>query len=77
MNKNKWCLSNPTNPALQWKSMKSMTHFMKWYSLTLVVVLRKSIWPGRLNQTSVLIQREGVYYGQCSEITQASLNRSK
>lgn len=24
--------------------------------------------PGRLNQTSVLIQREGVYYGQCSEI---------
>nr|ULQ69113.1 cytochrome c oxidase subunit 2 [Cyperus glomeratus]ULQ69140.1 cytochrome c oxidase subunit 2 [Cyperus michelianus]WQM73817.1 cytochrome c oxidase subunit 2 [Cyperus rotundus]WRH36857.1 cytochrome c oxidase subunit 2 [Cyperus stolonifer] len=24
--------------------------------------------PGRLNQTSILIQREGVYYGQCSEI---------
>lgn len=24
--------------------------------------------PGRLNQTSVLVQREGVYYGQCSEI---------
>jgi cytochrome c oxidase subunit 2 len=24
--------------------------------------------PGRLNQTSVLIKREGVYYGQCSEI---------
>jgi cytochrome c oxidase subunit 2 len=24
--------------------------------------------PGRLNQTSVLIEREGVYYGQCSEI---------
>lgn len=24
--------------------------------------------PGRLNQTSVLIQREGVFYGQCSEI---------
>lgn len=24
--------------------------------------------PGRLNQTSMLIQREGVYYGQCSEI---------
>lgn len=24
--------------------------------------------PGRLNQTSVIIQREGVYYGQCSEI---------
>lgn len=24
--------------------------------------------PGRLNQASVLIQREGVFYGQCSEI---------
>ena len=24
--------------------------------------------PGRLNQTSVLVQREGVFYGQCSEI---------
>lgn len=24
--------------------------------------------PGRLNQSSVLIQREGTYYGQCSEI---------
>jgi cytochrome c oxidase subunit 2 len=24
--------------------------------------------PGRLNQTSAIIQREGVYYGQCSEI---------
>ena len=24
--------------------------------------------PGRLNQTSVLIQREGVFYGQCSEL---------
>ena len=24
--------------------------------------------PGRLNQTSMLINREGVYYGQCSEI---------
>jgi cytochrome c oxidase subunit 2 len=24
--------------------------------------------PGRLNQTSVLIAREGVFYGQCSEI---------
>jgi cytochrome c oxidase subunit 2 len=24
--------------------------------------------PGRLNQTSILLQREGVYYGQCSEI---------
>ena len=24
--------------------------------------------PGRLNQVSVLIQRPGLYYGQCSEI---------
>jgi len=24
--------------------------------------------PGRLNQTSVIIQRAGIYYGQCSEI---------
>lgn len=24
--------------------------------------------PGRLNQTSAIIQREGLYYGQCSEI---------
>lgn len=24
--------------------------------------------PGRLNQVSVIVQREGVYYGQCSEI---------
>jgi cytochrome c oxidase subunit 2 len=24
--------------------------------------------PGRLNQTSALIEREGVFYGQCSEI---------
>jgi len=25
-------------------------------------------YPGRLNQVSVLINREGVFYGQCSEI---------
>ena len=24
--------------------------------------------PGRLNQTSILCEREGVFYGQCSEI---------
>ena len=24
--------------------------------------------PGRLNQVSALIQRTGVYYGQCSEL---------
>jgi len=24
--------------------------------------------PGRLNQTSLFIKREGLYYGQCSEI---------
>jgi len=30
--------------------------------------LKMDAIPGRLNQTSVLIEREGVYYGQCSEI---------
>jgi cytochrome c oxidase subunit 2 len=25
-------------------------------------------YPGRLNEISVFINREGVYYGQCSEI---------
>ena len=29
--------------------------------------------PGRLNQTSVIVQREGVYYGQCSEIKTTGL----
>jgi cytochrome c oxidase subunit 2 len=24
--------------------------------------------PGRSNQTSIFIKREGVYYGQCSEL---------
>jgi cytochrome c oxidase subunit 2 len=24
--------------------------------------------PGRLNQTSLFINREGVFYGQCSEL---------
>jgi cytochrome c oxidase subunit 2 len=24
--------------------------------------------PGRLNQASILVDREGTYYGQCSEI---------
>ncbi len=24
--------------------------------------------PGRLNQASVYVKREGVYYGQCSEL---------
>lgn len=28
--------------------------------------------PGRLNQTSMLILREGVFYGQCSEMIQVS-----
>lgn len=30
--------------------------------------LKLDCCPGRLNQTSVLIEREGVFYGQCSEI---------
>jgi cytochrome c oxidase subunit 2 len=28
--------------------------------------------PGRLNQTSVFLKREGVFYGQCSEICGAN-----
>ncbi|KAF4394134.1 hypothetical protein G4B88_000645 [Cannabis sativa] len=28
--------------------------------------------PGRLNQISILVQREGVYHGQCSEICGAN-----
>lgn len=30
--------------------------------------LKVDACPGRLNQASVIIEREGVYYGQCSEI---------
>jgi len=30
--------------------------------------LKVDACPGRLNQSSVVIEREGVYYGQCSEI---------
>jgi cytochrome c oxidase subunit 2 len=30
--------------------------------------LKLDALPGRLNQTSVIINREGVYYGQCSEL---------
>lgn len=30
--------------------------------------LKLDACPGRLNQTSMFIKREGVYYGQCSEI---------
>ncbi|PHT77654.1 hypothetical protein T459_15706 [Capsicum annuum] len=28
--------------------------------------------PGRLNQTSISVQREGVYYDQCSEICETN-----
>lgn len=28
--------------------------------------------PGRLNQTSMIVKRPGVYYGQCSEICGAN-----
>jgi heme/copper-type cytochrome/quinol oxidase subunit 2 len=30
--------------------------------------LKVDACPGRLNQTSLFIKREGTYYGQCSEI---------
>lgn len=32
------------------------------------LALKIDCTPGRLNQTSVLVQREGVFYGQCSEL---------
>jgi cytochrome c oxidase subunit 2 len=30
--------------------------------------IKGDAYPGRLNQASVFINREGVFYGQCSEI---------
>jgi cytochrome c oxidase subunit 2 len=30
--------------------------------------IKVDAYPGRLNQVSVYINREGVFYGQCSEI---------
>jgi len=30
--------------------------------------IKTDAYPGRLNQVSIFINREGVYYGQCSEI---------
>jgi heme/copper-type cytochrome/quinol oxidase subunit 2 len=32
------------------------------------LAIKVDAYPGRLNQVSVLINREGVFYGQCSEI---------
>ena len=32
------------------------------------LALKLDACPGRLNQTSMFIKREGVFYGQCSEI---------
>jgi heme/copper-type cytochrome/quinol oxidase subunit 2 len=32
------------------------------------LAIKCDAYPGRLNQVSVLINREGVFYGQCSEI---------
>jgi len=32
------------------------------------LALKCDAYPGRLNQVSVLINREGTFYGQCSEI---------
>lgn len=32
------------------------------------VGLKLDCIPGRLNQASILLEREGVFYGQCSEI---------
>ncbi len=30
--------------------------------------IKSDAYPGRLNQVSVFINREGIFYGQCSEI---------
>ena len=30
--------------------------------------IKADAYPGRLNQASVFVNREGVFYGQCSEI---------
>jgi cytochrome c oxidase subunit 2 len=30
--------------------------------------IKSDAYPGRLNQASIFINREGVFYGQCSEI---------
>jgi cytochrome c oxidase subunit 2 len=30
--------------------------------------IKTDAYPGRLNQVSIFINREGVFYGQCSEI---------
>jgi cytochrome c oxidase subunit 2 len=32
------------------------------------LAIKIDAYPGRLNQISVLINREGVFYGQCSEL---------
>jgi len=32
------------------------------------LALKSDAYPGRLNQASVYVNREGVFYGQCSEI---------
>jgi cytochrome c oxidase subunit 2 len=32
------------------------------------LAIKSDAYPGRLNQLSIFINREGVYYGQCSEI---------
>ena len=36
--------------------------------LFLVLVLKTDAVPGRLNSSSLFILREGIFYGQCSEL---------
>jgi len=36
--------------------------------LSLLLGVKIDAVPGRLNQVSLFIKREGVYYGQCSEL---------
>lgn len=48
--------------------LKSLKGQLQIISNTAVLQKGAPAVPGRLNKTSVLVQREGVFYGQCSEI---------
>ena len=49
--------------------MRIILIFLLWHDFAVPSLgLKIDAVPGRLNQTSVLIEREGVFYGQCSEL---------
>ena len=41
-------------------------HLLWLYALTFSLGIKMDAIPGRLNQTTLYVKREGVYYGQCS-----------